>query len=204
MNLAVYFVTPDRSDRPLDDLVLAAVRGGAGVVQLRDKSATAAEMIVVARRLLGLLAPFRVPLIINDRGEVMLASGAEGLHIGQTDAPAGEMRRVIGPERILGLSIETTEQLARMPAGVVDYIGVGPVRATATKPDHAAPLGLDGLAAVVRAAPVPAVAIGGIGLADVAAVKATGAAGMAIVSAIAAADDPEQATRAFVKAWRAA
>jgi thiamine-phosphate pyrophosphorylase len=204
MNLAVYFVTPDRSDRPLDDLVLAAVRGGAGVVQLRDKSATAAEMIVVARRLLGLLAPFRVPLIINDRVEVMLASGAEGLHIGQTDAPAGEMRRVIGPERILGLSIETTEQLARMPAGVVDYIGVGPVRATATKPDHAAPLGLDGLAAVVRAAPVPAVAIGGIGLADVAAVKATGAAGMAIVSAIAAADDPEQATRAFVKAWRAA
>jgi thiamine-phosphate pyrophosphorylase len=204
MNLVVYFVTPERSARPIDDLVLAAVRGGAGIVQFRDKSATEAEMIVVARRLHRLLAPFRVPLIINDRVEVMLASGAEGLHIGQTDAPAKEMRRVIGPDRILGLSIETTAQLTVVPTGVVDYIGVGPVRATVTKPDHAAPLGFDGLAVVVRAALVPAVAIGGIRLADVTAVKSAGAAGMAIVSAIAAADDPEQATRAFVNAWRAA
>lgn len=200
MNLAVCLVTPDRSDRPINDLVLAAVRGGAGVVQLRDKSATEAEMTVVARRIPSLLAPFRVRLIINDRVEVMLASGAEGLHIGQTDAPAEQMRRVIGPDRIVGLTIETLAQLAALPTGVVDHIGVGPVRATATKPDHTTPLGFDGLAVVVRAAQVPSVAIGGIGLADVAAVKSTGAAGMAIVSA----DDPEKATLAFVNAWRAA
>jgi thiamine-phosphate pyrophosphorylase len=203
MNLSVYFVTPERADRPLAELVLAAVRGGAGVVQLRDKTATDAEMVRVARELRTLLAPFGVPLIINDRVEVMLASGADGLHVGQGDAPVAEMRRVIGG-RILGLSIETLAQLQAMPDGVVDYVGVGPIYATATKPDAAAPFGMAGLAEIVRAARVPVVAIGGIGLADLAPVRATGAAGMAVVSAIAAAADPERATRDMVAAWEGA
>jgi thiamine-phosphate pyrophosphorylase len=203
MNLSVYFVTPDAPELPVEDLVLAAVRGGSGVVQLRDKRGTDAEVTRLARRLHDLLVPFGVPLIINDRVEVMLASGAEGLHVGQTDAPVTDMRRAIGPDRWLGLSIETAAQLAAMPAGVVDYIGVGPVRATATKPDAALPIGFDGLAKIVWAAPVPAVAIGGLELADVAAVKRAGAAGLAVVSAIAAAEDPEAATRALCAAWGA-
>lgn len=201
MRLAVYFVTPEGLGEALEPLVLQAVEGGATLVQLRDKSASDAAMTEIARRLVARLTPLGVPLIINDRVEVALASGAAGLHVGQKDAPVAEMRRRLGPDRILGLSIETLAQLRAMPQGVVDYIGVGPVHATATKPDHAAPLGIAGLARILAEAPVPAVAIGGLGLADVAAVKAAGAAGLALVSAIAAAADPGAAARAFAKAW---
>lgn len=201
MNLSIYFVTPDGAD---EALVAAAVRGGATVVQLRDKTATDGAMIATARRLKARLAPLGVPLIVNDRVEVMLAAEADGLHVGQGDAPVTQMRARIGAGRILGLSIETAAQLAALPAGVVDYIGVGPVRATASKTDAAAPLGLEGLGGIVAAAPVPAVAIGGVGLGDVAALKRMGAAGLAVISAIAAAPDPEAAARALANAWRAA
>ena len=201
MNLSIYFVTPDGAD---EALVGAAVRGGATVVQLRDKTASDGAMIATARRLKARLAPLGVPLIVNDRVEVMLAAEADGLHVGQGDAPVAQMRARIGAGRILGLSIETAAQLAAVPPGVVDYIGVGPVRATASKTDAAAPLGLEGLGGIVAAAPVPAVAIGGVGLADVAALKRMGAAGLAVISAIAAAPDPEAAARALANAWRAA
>lgn len=204
MSLSVYFVTPDAQSAPVEDLVAAALRGGVTAVQLRDKTATDAEMIALARRLRALLSPHGVPLIVNDRVEVMLACGAEGLHVGQTDAPVDEMRRRIGPGRILGLSIEAEDQLAHIPPGIVDYIGVGPIRATGSKADHAAPIGFDGLARICRAAPVPAVAIGGIGLSDVAALKRAGAVGMAVISAIAGASDPEAATRSLAVAWRQA
>lgn len=200
MNLSVYFVTPDGAEN-LSALVTQAVRGGVTIVQLRDKSATDAEMTRTARTLMGALAPYGVPLIVNDRVEVALASGAAGLHVGQGDAPVAEMRRLLGPDRLLGLSIETLAQVQTMPSGVVDYIGVGPVWATTTKPDHAAPFGLSGLAEIVDAAPVPAVAIGGLALRDVVGVKAAGAKGMALVSAIAGAADPEAAARAFAEAW---
>lgn len=203
MNLSVYFVTPDGAEN-LSALVTQAVRGGATIVQLRDKSATDAEMTRTARALVDLLAPYGVPLIINDRVEVALASGAAGLHVGQGDAPVTEMRRLLGPDRLLGLSIETLAQVQAMPLGVVDYIGVGPVWATATKPDHAAPIGLKGLAQIVDASPVPAVAIGGLGLRDVVGVKAAGAEGLALVTAISRAEDPEAAARAFADAWRLA
>lgn len=203
MNLSVYFVTPDGAEN-FPALVTQAVRGGATIVQLRDKSATEVEMTRTARTLVDLLAPHGVPLIVNDRIEVALASGAAGLHVGQGDASVTEMRRLLGPDRLLGLSIETLAQVQAMPLGVVDYIGVGPVWATATKADHAAPIGLQGLAEIIRNAPVPAVAIGGLSLRDVVGVKAAGAAGMALVSAIFGANDPEAAARAFAQAWRLA
>ena len=204
MNLSVYFVTPELPVRPLVDLVLQAARGGANIIQLRDKTSTDAEMTRIAKQLVDMLRPFAIPLIINDRLEVALDSGAAGLHVGQNDMAVTEMRRALGPNRLLGLSIETLQQLRAMPAGIVDHIGVGPVRATATKADHAAPLGFESLAATIAASPVPAVAIGGLTLEDVAAVKRTGASGMALVSAIAAAENPEMATRAFVERWRQA
>lgn len=199
MSIGIYFVTPDGCD---DAVVRAVLAGGAGLIQLRDKSATEAEMVAQARRLLPLCRAAGVPLIINDRLEVALASGADGLHIGQGDGDPAQARAALGPDRHLGLSIETQAQLAAMPQGAVTLIGVGPVRATATKPDHAPPLGLDGLARVVAHSPVPAVAIGGVGLADISAIKAVGCAGVAVVSAIAGADDPLAATRALVNAWR--
>lgn len=201
MNLSVYFVTPDGAE---DALILAALRGGAQVVQLRDKSASDAEMIAQARRIRPHVARAGAALIINDRLAVALAVQADGLHIGQGDGDPRLARQALGPDRLLGLSIETAAQLAGMPPGCVDYIGAGPVRATATKPDHAAPLGFGGLAQVVAAAPVPVVAIGGLGLADVAPLRGAGCAGLAVVSAIAAAADPEAATRALVTAWRQA
>lgn len=204
MTPSVYFVTPDAAMADVEALVAAAARGGATVVQLRDKTAPDAAMIALARRLRALLAPRGIPLIVNDRVEVMLASEADGLHVGQSDAPVQQMRARIGADRLLGLSIETEAQLRVLPAGVVDYIGAGPVRATGSKADHAAPIGMDGLARICAAAPVPAVAIGGIGPGDAAALKAAGARGMAVISAIAAAQDPEAATRALADEWRQA
>ncbi len=102
---------------------------------------------------------------------------------------------------ILGLSVETGDQLAAIPPGVVDYLGVGPVRATATKPDHAAPIGFDGLARIAARACLPCLAIGGLGPADVARVRSAGAAGLAVVSAISRAPDPEKATAGLIRAW---
>lgn len=198
MIFAIYFVTPEGAD---DALVLNALRGGARVVQLRDKTASDADMTARARRLLPHCRAAGVPLIVNDRLEVALASGADGLHMGQSDGDPRAARAALGPDRILGLSIETEAQVAAIPPGCIDYIGAGPIRATATKPDAAAPLGLDGLARIAARAPVPTVAIGGIGLGDVAAIKAAGCAGTAVVSAISATADPEAATRALVSAW---
>jgi len=201
MNLSIYFVTPELPEQPLVAVVMKAVRGGAKVVQLRDKASSDTEMIKKAKHLAALLAYYSVPLIINDRLNVALACGAAGLHVGQSDMPVIEMRKALGPERILGLSIETMAQLEAMPRGIVDHIGVGPVRETPTKLDHATPLGFGGLAAIVAKSPVPVVAIGGLTFDDVAAVKHTGAKGMAIVSAIAGALNPELATRALVEKW---
>ena len=200
MNLSVYFVTPDGAD---DALVLAALHGGASIVQLRDKTASDAAMTAQARRLLPHCRAAGVSLIINDRLSVALATGADGLHIGQGDGDPRVARAALGPDLILGLSIETEAQLAAIPPDCVDYIGAGPIRATATKPDAAAPLGMDGLARIAARSPIPTVAIGGIGLADVVALKAAGCAGMAVVSAVSAAASPEDATRALVTAWGA-
>lgn len=194
----VYFVTPDGAD---EALVLAAMRGGAAMIQLRDKRATDAELTARARRLLPALRAAGVPLIINDRLEVALAAGADGLHIGQGDGDAAEALTALAPGQMLGLSVEALAHLSAMPAGV-DHIGAGPVRSTATKPDHAPPIGFDGLAEITRAAPVPTVAIGGLKEADVVATRMAGCTGIAVVSAISAAHDPESATRALVRAWR--
>ena len=204
MNLSIYFVTPELPEGALVELVMQAARGGVNVVQLRDKSSSDEDMIRRAKHLVALLNHYSIPLIINDRLNVALASGAAGLHVGQGDRPVTEMRAALGPNKLLGLSIENVEQLRKMPLGIVDHIGVGPVRATPTKLDHATPLGFEGLAEIIAASPVPAVAIGGLKLTDVAAVKRAGARGMAVVSAIANAENPEQATRSFVESWRLA
>lgn len=107
----------------------------------------------------------------------------------------------MGAKKILGLSIEAFDQIAQIPENCVDYIGVGPVFATVTKPDHASPLSLTGLKNIARAARLPVVAIGGLGAGDIPALKAAGCTGMAVVSAISGAHDPEAATRKLVKLW---
>lgn len=199
----VHVITDPDAPLPVAEQALAAARGGAALVQIRDKHAPDSDIAALVVRLLPQVAALGARLIVNDRVEVALATGAHGLHIGQGDGDPAAIRARMPAGMILGLSIETEAQARRVPAGV-DYIGAGPVRATATKPDHAAPTGLDGLARIVAAAGLPTYAIGGLTLTDTAAVRATGAIGMAVVSAVVRTPDPEAATRAFVTAWSTA
>lgn len=183
----------------------AAVAGGATAVQLRDKDAGTAALVEVGRALRLALAGTGVPLIVNDDLDAALAIEADGLHVGQDDVPAPEARRRMGRGKILGLSVETEAAVSAVDPSVVDYVGVGPVFGTATKPDHQPPIGLDGLARLVAISPVPAVAIGGLKVEHVPAVLASGAAGMAVVSAVCGQPDPEAATgvlAAAIRDWR--
>ncbi|KGA00890.1 thiamine-phosphate synthase, partial [Cobetia amphilecti] len=175
-----------------------AVRGGVSVVQLRDKHASDEKMIAQAIRLKALLDEYEVPLIINDRIEVALASGADGLHIGQSDGDPVEARRRLGEDALIGLSVQTLEQLKAVDVERIDYLGLGPVYATPTKPDHAAPLGIEGLTQLVRSSPLPTVAIGGISLANACEVMTSGTDGLAVVSALCSAEDPAAAAQQFL------
>lgn len=207
--LRVYLVT-DRSNyggRSVRDTVAAALDGGATVVQLRDPDATGAELFRTGEELRDLLAGTGVPLIIDDRLDVALAVGAEGVHLGQTDLPVTDARRVAGPDLIIGLSTTNASQVREamaLPEGVVDYLGVGPIWATTTKADAKAPIGVAGLAASVAAARdgagrhLPCVAIGGITLDNAREVAATGA-GAAVVSAICGAPDARAATEQLAR-----
>ncbi len=206
LDLSVYLITDAKlcARNGLVETVAAAVRGGVTAVQLRDKQASDAELIEQGRALKRLLTETKVPLIVNDRLAVAAASDADGLHLGQSDASVAEAREHLGSEAILGLSVQTREQLQAPELHLVDYLGVGPVFATPTKPDHSTPLGFEGLAAICAASPWPVVAIGGLGAQHAASVWSAGGAGMAVVSAICAAPDPEQATRDLAEACRAA
>ncbi|MCA1773079.1 MAG: thiamine phosphate synthase [Halomonas sp.] len=181
----------------LERTVSEAVRGGVSMVQLRDKQASDAQMIDQARRLKALLVGSGVPLIINDRLEVALASQADGLHVGQSDTAVHQARAAMGPQAILGLSINSVEQLHDAPTDQLDYVGIGPIFATPSKQDHAQPIGFGGLASLIKHCPLPSVAIGGLNASHVSAIQRAGADGLAVISAICGQPDPEAAARAF-------
>ncbi|MEH7882579.1 thiamine phosphate synthase [Rhizobium laguerreae] len=172
-----------------------AVAGGATMVQLRDKHAGTIRMIETGRALKQALNGTGALLIVNDDVEAAIAIGADGLHIGQEDMDARKARAMVGAEMILGLSVESEALANAVDPDLVDYTGVGPVFATPTKADHKQPIGFDGLARLVKASPVPSVAIGGLKADHVAQVFAAGAMGLAVVSAICGTPDPEAATR---------
>ena len=195
------FITDAGAPASVPDQALASARGGAGGVQLRDKTLPDAEFAVLARDLLPRLRAEGAQLVVNDRVDVAIAIGAEVLHVGQSDGDPAEIRRRIGPGMILGLSVETEEHVSAVP-DCVDYLGVGPVYATASKPDHATPIGHAGFAAIVARTGLPCLAIGGITARDAAPVRAAGGAGLAVVSAISRAADMEAAARDLVQAWR--
>lgn len=187
--------------------VRAAVAGGASAVQLRDPLATTRELMHLGGALKRVLDGTGVPLIINDRIDVALALDADGAHIGQRDMDARSARRLLGPGRHLGLSISSLAELddaLALPVGTIDLLGVGPIRATASKPDASTPMGITGLTEICQMADVPCVAIGGLGLSDARAVRDAGASGMAVISAICGRPDPEQAARDLRAAWDAA
>jgi thiamine-phosphate pyrophosphorylase len=185
--------------RSVIDVALAAARGGATMVQLREKEATTRAFVDEARALKQALAPLGVKLAINDRLDVALAVDADGLHVGQSDIAVEDARRLLGPGKFIGLSITEVEQALRPDARAADYLGVGPIYAQRTKGDAAAPLGIDGLRRIRGLTHAPIVAIGGLTPDNSAAALAAGADGLAVVSAIVAADDPEAAARRFAK-----
>lgn len=193
----LYFVT-DRGlcgDRPLADCVLRAIRGGAGCIQLREKDVSTGFFVEEARRIKALMAPFGVPLIINDRLDVALAVGAEGVHVGQSDMPYDIARRLMGPGAIIGLSVETWADVERAQGLDCDYLGVSPVFATPTKQDTKEPWGLEGLARIRAFSRHRLVGIGGLQAQNAAAAVRAGADAVAVVSAICAAADPQAAAR---------
>lgn len=182
--------------------ILSAVRGGATAVQVREPLATTRQLCQLAETVHHALASTGVPLLVNDRLDVALAVGAEGVHLGQSDLPATWARRIAGPDLLVGLSVSNLEQTAAanaLPAGTVDYLGVGPVFATLTKPLAAPALGLELTARLAAGASLPCVAIGGIHTGNAAQVRATGVDGIAVVSAVCAAPNPEAAAAALCR-----
>lgn len=201
----LYLVT-DREligDRDLIDVVLAAVDGGAAYVQLREKHATTRAFVDVARRLRPELATRSVPLVINDRVDVALAVDADGVHLGQQDLDPVTARRLLGPDAMIGLSVETMEDVTRAEHLDVDYLGVSPIFDTPTKPDTLTAWGVDGLARVRRRSRHRLAAIGGINRDTVADVAAAGADAIAVVSAVCAAPDPRSAAAELVARFAA-
>jgi thiamine-phosphate pyrophosphorylase len=192
----LYFVS-DRGlcgDKPLTDVILQAIRGGAACIQLREKEITTRMFVEEARQIKALIAPFRVPLIINDRLDVALAAKADGVHVGQDDMPYEIARKLMGPEAIIGISVETWEDVQRTEGLDVDYLGVSPVFATPTKTDTKKPWGLEGLVRIRAFSRHPLVAIGGLNRSNAEAVVMAGADGVAVVSAICASPDPYAAS----------
>ena len=193
----LYLVCDEQSDTFLD----GALRGGVDIVQLRMKATGGSlgdgEIVAAGRRYAAVCARHGVLLIINDRPDLVDATGADGVHVGQDDVAVDEARRLVGPDRLVGLSTHSPAQIDAAGAlAAVDYIGVGPVHATPTKPGRPA-VGLELVRYAAGHAATPFFAIGGIDAANAAAVAAAGAQRIAVVRALTAADDPGQAARAL-------
>ncbi|HEX2215680.1 MAG TPA: thiamine phosphate synthase [Xanthobacteraceae bacterium] len=202
VDLRLYaLVDPQRAGRhALSDLAARVVAGGATLVQLRDKSGETKRMIEDARAIRAALAGSRVPFLVNDRVDVALAAGADGVHIGWDDMRAEDARRLLGPKAIIGLSINSAERARTAPLAMLDYVCIGGVFATMSKDNPNSPIGVNGaraLAEIVRArAPgMPVGAIAGIDTSNAASVMAAGFDGVAIISALSMTPDPAAAAR---------
>lgn len=185
------------------DVCRRAVRGGATMVQVRAKNASALELVGLTR---ALVAALPVPVIVNDRVDVALAGQAAGAHLGQDDVPLDVLRPHVPPGFLLGISVGSVAEAARGAAMPADYWSVGPCFATGTKPDAGAPLGAAGFAALARLAPpgVPVIGIGGVTAAGAAELTGVGAAGVAVIGAVLGAPDPERAAREIREAMERA
>lgn len=212
VDLSLYLVTDPQlcGTRGVVETVRQAVDGGVRMVQLRDKTATDAEIVEQLVEL-SLAIDGRARLVVNDRLDAALAArerGArvDGVHLGQGDASVLRAREALGPDAIIGLTANSAAHLdavRALPPGTVDHLGVGVIRPTLTKPDHPPALGIDGFRAFAEASPLPCVAIGGVGIDDTEALRKAGAAGIAVVSALCAADDPRQVAAGFRRRWHA-
>lgn len=195
-SMLLYAVT-DRSwlrGRSLADCVRQAVEGGATFVQLREKDAPFDEIVALGRELGAICREADVPFVIDDDVDAALACGADGVHVGQDDMACAEARRRLGPDAIVGVSAQTVAQALQAQADGADYLGVGALIPTPTKPD-AVDVTRDELRAICDAVDIPVVGIGGLNAQTIPTIAGCGADGAAVVSAIFAADDCLRATQ---------
>jgi len=194
-------VDPERAGgRDLAELARLTAQGGATLIQLRDKISDTRAMVETARAIKEALKPFEVPLVVNDRVDVALAAGADGVHVGQDDMAVEDARKILGRGAIIGLSVKTVDEANAAPVELLDYVGSGGVYVTTSKQQKSAPIGTAGLARVIaalhaRAPKLPVCGIAGIDAGNAAPVIAAGANGVAVISALSLAPDPAAAAR---------
>ena len=195
LNFRLYFVTDRKqtAGRPLIDVVHAALDGGVSAVQLREKDLEGRELYELAEQLRELTLRYQARLLINDRIDIAIATEADGVHLGQSSFPVAEARQLIGPDKLIGVSTHTPQEIAA--AEGADFIIFGPVYYTPSKAAYGEPQGLDRLREAVQQSAVPVFAIGGIKAERIAEVFETGVYGLSVISAISVASDPAQAAR---------
>ncbi|GGK20320.1 thiamine-phosphate synthase [Caldalkalibacillus thermarum] len=200
-DFSLYVITGEQfyPHRHYLEVIEEAIQGGADMVQLREKKKTKRELLDMARQLKALCDRYKVPFIVNDHVDIALAVDADGVHLGQDDLPLEEARKILGPDKIIGISTHNLEEAKRAEEGGADYIGVGPVFPTNTKEDVVDPVGLEYVRQVVEHIRIPFVAIGGIKLHNVDQVLKAGAKRISIVSAIVGAENVKEAARAFAR-----
>jgi len=197
MDWTLYVITDAKLSRGRSHLEVAreAIKGGASLIQLRDKEMSTRQLVETARKIKELTDEASIPLIINDRLDVALAVDADGVHVGQDDMPAALARQLIGPHKILGVSASTLEEALQAEREEANYVSASPVFTTPTKPDAPPPTGLEGLRAIVEAVNLPVIAIGGIDEKNATEVMEAGAQGVAVISAVVSAPDIAAAAR---------
>jgi len=182
------------------EVIVRAVDGGATLVQYRDKGSSAREMYDTASGLRVVASEKRVPFIVNDHVDLALALGADGVHLGQDDLPARAARRVLAEDAVVGVSVGCVAEALEAESDGADYVSIGPLYHTDTKPDAGAVASREVVREIVQAVKIPVVAIGGISRSNVAEVMRLGVSGVAVVSAVMAAADPARATRELIGA----
>lgn len=198
-SVRIYLITDaEPRVRPIETFLREAVAGGAGMVQLREKSMSDGALLEVARSCAAVCRELEVPFIVNDRLDIALASGADGVHLGQDDLPVETARHLGGEDLIIGLSTHSPEQINAAGLSSADYIGVGPIHATPTK-EGRTPVGTELVRYAAQHATQPFFAIGGLDPANVSAVLDAGATGVSVLRWIAQAADPRTAARELLK-----
>lgn len=204
-DLSLYLVTDPKlcGDRGVLETVKMAIRGGVSAVQLRDKVSPVRDLVQLALTLREILKEKDIPLIINDRLDVALETGADGVHLGQSDLDILEARKIAGPKFLIGQTVSRIEEIEfanTLPAGTLDYLGIGPIFTTATKLNARDTLGPEAVATMCRSTRLPCIGIGGISTENASSAWSTGLDGLAVVSAICSATDPKAAAEAILGA----
>lgn len=206
LSLRVYVITASVPElgRTHEDVAAAAIAGGADVIQFRDKMMPDNDFKKTAEKLLAMCGAKGVPLILNDRVEIAIEIGADGVHVGHEDISIADLRRRVPPEMIVGVSARNFDEAAALAGSGADYLGVGPIFATPSKTDASEPIAIDELRRICRAVRIPVVAIGGITAENLAQIVGTGAAGAAVIAAVSKQPDMTLATARLCETWERA